>query len=161
MEARMSSSSALAAALVTLVTGAAAVGCTTAQAPAPSLTQAEAPRGCALGVPGATVVAEDTPEGIALSFTSKDKPEEMRERANDAAAQHGPGQRVGRGHDGRHGHGGDHGLQLMQVPAVKSVADDIEGGARIRFAAADPAETELVRTKLRDRANAMNALACK
>lgn len=44
-----------------------ATACTTAQAANPSLTQAEVPRGCALGVPGALVVAEDTPEGVALS----------------------------------------------------------------------------------------------
>lgn len=151
------SSNALALLFVTL----AAAACTTAQTPAPTLTQGEAPRGCALGVRGATVVAEDTPDGVALSFTSKNKPEEMRERANDAAAQHGPGERVGRGHEGRHGHGGDHGLQLAQLPATKSVAEDIENGARIRFVPADPAEKDLLRTKLRERADAMNTLQCK
>ena len=150
------SSRSLALVLVTLV-GA----CTTGQTPAPTLTQGEAPRGCALGVPGASVVASDTPEGIALSFTSKDKPEEMRERANDAAAQHGPGQRVGRGHEGRHGSGGDHGLQLMQVPAARSAAEDIENGARIRFVPADPAEKDLLRVTLRERADAMNLATCK
>lgn len=150
------SSNGLALVFVTLLLGA----CTT-QTPAPTLTQAEAPRGCALGVAGATVVAEDTPDGIALSFTSKDKPEEMRERANDAAAQHGPGQRVGRGHDGRHGSGGDHGLQLIQAPPAKSAAEDIENGARVRFVPADPAEKEVLRAKLRDRADAMNAQPCK
>ncbi|MDB4939342.1 MAG: hypothetical protein JWP87_6314 [Labilithrix sp.] len=135
--------------------------CTTAQTPAPTLTQAEAPRGCALGVAGATVVAEDTSDGIALSFTSKDRPEEMRERANDAAAQHGPGERLGRGHEGRHGSGGDHGLQMIQAPAARSVADDIENGARVRFVPVDPAEKEVLRAKLRDRADAMNAQPCK
>lgn len=138
-----------------------AAACTTAQTPAPSLTKGEAPRGCALGVPGALVVAEDTPDGIALSFTSKDKVAQMRERANDAAAQHGPGERLGAGHDGRHGHGGEHGLQMVQAPAATSGAADIEGGARIRFTASDPAEKDLLRAKLRERAAAMNAAACK
>ena len=109
---------------------------------------------------GATAFAEDTSEGITLTFTSNDKPLKMRERANDAAAQHGPGQRLGRGHDGQHGEGGDHGLQLMQAPAARSVADDVEKGARIRFAAADLAERDLLRTKLRDRADKMNAMSC-
>lgn len=136
------------------------VACTTAQ-PAPSLTKADLPRGCALGVPGATVIAEDTPEGIALSFVSKDRPEEMRERANDAAAQHGPTTRLGRGHDGLHGEGGDHGLKMLQAPVAKSVAADIDGGARIRFAAADPAERDLLRAKLRERAVTMNEQTCK
>jgi len=151
------SSNALALVFVAL----AAAACTTAQTPAPTLTQGEAPRGCALGVPGATVVAEDTPDGVALSFTSKGKPEQMRERANDAAAQHGPGERVGAGHLGRHGQGGDHGLQMAQVPAAKSVAEDIENGARIRFVPADPAEKDRLRAKLRERADAMNAQTCK
>ena len=135
--------------------------CTTAQNQAPTLTQAEAPRGCALGVAGATVVAEDTEGGIALTFTSKDRPHEIRERANDTAAQHGPGERLGRGHDGQHGSGGDHGLQMAQAPAARSVADDIENGARVRFVPVDPAEKETLRAKLRDRARAMNAQPCK
>lgn len=151
------SSNALALVFITL----AAAACTTAQTPAPTLTQGEAPRGCPLGVAGGTVTAEDTADGIALSFTSKDRPEEMRERANDAAAQHGPGERLGQGHEGRHGHGAEHGLQMLQVPAARSVADDIEGGARIRFVPADPAEKEALRTKLRERAASMNALSCK
>ncbi len=138
-----------------------ATACTTGQSPAPTLTQGEVPRGCALGVPGALVIPMDTPEGVALSFVSKDKPEEMRERANDAAAQHGPGQHVGRGHEGRHGSGGDHGLQLMQAPPSKSVAEDIENGARIRFVPADPAEKDALRAALRERADAMNLATCK
>ncbi len=151
------SSNALALVFITLV-GAA---CTTAQTPTPALTQAETPRGCALGVPGASVAAEDTPNGIALSFTSKDRPGEMRERANDAAAQHGVGQRVGMGHEGRHATGGSHGLQMLQAPVARSAAEDIENGARIKFVAADPNETEILRTKLRERGAAMNAEGCK
>lgn len=138
-----------------------AAACTTAQTSNPSLTQGDAPRGCPLGVAGATVVAEDTPDGIALSFRSKNRPQEMRERANDAAAQHGPGQRLGRGHEGKHGDGADHGLQLMQAPPARSVAEDIEDGARVRFVAADLRDTDALRTKLRERASAMNDLTCK
>ena len=155
MEARMSSKAAVLVSLVAL-----AAACTTAQTTSPTLTKGESPRGCALGVSGATVAAADTPDGIALSFTSKDRAAEMRERANDAAAQHGPGERLGRGHDGRHGHGGDHGLQMIQAPTAKSAADDIDGGARIRFVPSDPAEKELLRAKLRERATAMNAATC-
>lgn len=138
-----------------------AAACTTAQTANPALTQAEAPRGCALGVAGATVIAEDTPDGVALSFRSKDRPQEMRERANDAASQHGPGQQLGRGHDGKHGDGAAHGLQLMQAPPARSVAEDIEGGARVRFVAAEVRDTEALRAKLRERADAMNNMTCK
>jgi hypothetical protein len=155
MEALMAPKN-LAVTLLTLL----AVACSTSQTASPALTQGETPRGCALGVSGATVIAEDTPDGIALSFRSQNRPEEMRERANDAAAQHGSGQRLGRGHEGNHGEGGDHGLQMMQVPPARSVSDDIEGGARIRFAPADPKDTESLRSKLRERADAMNGSAC-
>src|SRR3954447_2786351 len=113
MEARMSSN-AMALVFVAL----AATACTTAQPP-PTLTQGAVPRGCPLGIQGATVVASDTPEGIALSFSSKDRVAELRDRAVDAASQHGPGEHLGQGHDGRHGSGGDHGLQMMQAPEAR------------------------------------------
>lgn len=152
------SSNALALVLVTLV----AAGCSTAQSQqSPRLTQADARPGCPLGVGGGTVTAEDTSDGIALSFTSIDKSTEMRERANDAAAQHGFGAKMGRGHEGRHYGGGEHGLQPMQLPASRSVAEDIDGGARIRFAATDPSEKEALRAKLRERVASMNAQSCK
>ncbi len=145
--------------LVLLTLGGAA--CATAKPPLPPPTRAETPGGCALGVPGASVVAEDTPDGIALSFRSKGNAAEMRERADGAAAQHGPGRHLGRGHDGEHEEWGDHGLQMTQMPAARSVAEDIEGGARIRFVAADPADTAALRIRLRERADAMTGLPCK
>jgi hypothetical protein len=154
------SSNAVASVIVGLV-GLVAAACTTSQTTNPALTQAEAPRGCALGVPGATVVAEDTPDGIALSFTSKEKVTELRERAGDAAAQHGPGQHLGKGHEGTHGQGGVHGLQAMQAPPSRSVAEDIENGSRIRFVPADAADKESLRAKLRERADEMNTRSCK
>jgi hypothetical protein len=137
--------------------------CTTAQDAAgpPAITRAELPRGCPLGVAGGHVWTEDTPTGIALTFVSKDRPEEMRARANDAAAQHGPGQKVGAGHEGRHGEGGTHGLQLLQAPPAYSVASDIEGGARIHLTAVDANDRDALRTKLRERAARMNEAPCK
>jgi hypothetical protein len=140
----------------------AAVGCTAAETtPPPASTRKEAIVGCPLGVAGAKVGVEEVPDGIVLRFTSTDKAKEMRERANDAAAQHGPGQGMGLGHDGRHGDGAAHGLQLMQAPPSRSVATDIEGGASIHFVpSADTDKIEL-RAKLRERAAAMNAMACK
>jgi hypothetical protein len=136
-------------------------GCSTTQEAAPPvLTQGEIPRGCPLGVPGARVWAEDVPSGIVLSFVSADRPDEMRARARDAAAQCGPGSKLGQGHAGKHGEGGTHGLQMMQAPPAYSGAVDIEGGARIHFVAVDPADVELLRAKLRERADRMNATSC-
>ena len=45
---------------------------------------------------------------------------------------------MGRGHEGAHGQGADHGLQMGQGPSARAVAEDVEGGARIRFVATDP-----------------------
>lgn len=139
-----------------------AAGCTAAETtPPPASTRKEAVVGCPLGVAGAKVSVEEVPDGIVLRFTSADNAKEMRERANDAAAQHGPGQGMGLGHDGRHGDGAAHGLQLMQAPPSRTVATDIEGGASIHVVpSAETDKTEL-RAKLRERAAAMNAMACR
>ncbi len=139
-----------------------AAGCTAAETtPPPASTRKEAVIGCPLGVAGAKVAVEEVPDGIVLRFTSPDKAKEMRERANDAAAQHGPGQGMGLGHDGRHGDGASHGLQLMQAPPSRSVATDIEGGASIHFVPSTETDKTELRAKLRERAAAMNAMACK
>jgi hypothetical protein len=144
-----------------LVFVAAVAGCTTAQdGMPPTLTHAEVPRGCPLGVRGAQVWAEDTPDGVALTFVSPDRPAEMRVRAHDAAAQHAPGQRLGQGHNGKHGDGGDHGLQLMQAPVAYSVAADIESGARIYFVPIHAADRDALRLQLRERAARMSAATC-
>lgn len=148
---------------LSIVSVAALGGCSTAQPrpQTPTLTHADAPAACPLGVAGASVVAEDTPDGITLSFRSQDRPGQMRERANDAAAQHGQGQHLGLGHyGGQHSDGGDHGLQMMQMPPARSVAEDSEGGARIHFVAVDAVDTETLRTKLRARAKAMTIQPC-
>jgi len=138
------------------------VGCTAAEpAQPPASARKEAVVGCPLGVAGGKVSVEEVPDGIVLRFTSADKAKEMRERANDAAAQHGPGQGMGLGHEGRHGDGAAHGLQLMQAPPSRSVATDIEGGASIHFAPSSETDKTELRAKLRERAAAMNAMACR
>jgi len=144
--------------MVVVASALAAAGC--ARQLTPILTHAEIPAGCALGVPGAKVAAEDTADGIALRFTSMDSPEEMRERARDSAAQHGPGSHKGHSHDGRHGQGADHGFQMSQGPAARTSADDIEGGTRVLFVAVDPTETGALRAKLRKQTDAWNTTKC-
>jgi len=139
-----------------------AAGCTAAETtPPPASARKEAVVGCPLGVAGAKVAAEEVSDGIILRFTSVDKAKELRERANDAAAQHGPGQGMGLGHDGRHGDGAAHGLQLMQAPPSRSVATDIDGGASIHFIPSSETDKTELRAKLRERAAAMNVTACE
>lgn len=134
--------------------------CTSAEppprAPGASILQAQTSSACPLGVPGAHVAVEDTESGVALTFTATmDRLGDLRERAADAAAMHGPGERVGKGHDGRHGTGGAHGLKAMQLPPAYAVEEDIDGGARVYLKPADGKDLALLRAKARERAEAM------
>jgi hypothetical protein len=138
------------------------VACTKADPPARSvsITNAETPA-CPLGVPGAHVVVDDTDVGVTMTFTAT--PEnlaDLRERARDAAALHGPGQHLGKGHDGRHASGADHGLKSLQLPPTYAGEEDIDGGARIRFMPVDVADRDLLRAKIRERAASMMT-ACR
>lgn len=138
-----------------------AVACTEAhpppQSPAAATMLAAPPAStCPLGVEGATVLYEDTATGGRLTFTApKEKLDELRERARDASALHGTGQKLGKGHDGKHGNGGHHGLKAMQLPPAYGGEEDIEGGARINVTPADAHDLEVLRTKLRERAREM------
>lgn len=124
------------------------------------ITKADAPRGCPLGVPGAIVSVQDTDDGIALTFLSVDRSVELRERVHYAAAQHGPGQKLGMGHDGKHGDGGDHGLQAFQMPAMYAGVEDLDKGARMVLTPVDAADLATLRAKARDRADRMTHSAC-
>jgi hypothetical protein len=137
------------------------LACTTAEPPSKTpatLTQAQTPTACPLGVKGAHVAVEDTEAGVAMTFTAPlDRLGELRERTFYAAAMHGPGAGVGKGHDGKHGTGGEHGLKAMQLPPSYAVAEEMAGGARIWIRPADPADLPVLREKIRDRGEAMMA----
>ncbi len=146
-------------ALALVVFGCAA--CTTGNAPPPSLSQADVPIGCPLGVSGAVVSVVNVPNGIVLSFASRDKTDELRERVTDAAAQHGPGTGYGKGHDGVHGTGGEHGLMAYQMPPSRMLAERTEDGARLTIIPNVSSDLETLRAKVRERAAAMSATSCK
>lgn len=147
------------AALVAL--GGFVIACTEAAVPprsaaSASILQAPAPSTCPLGVPGALVQYEETPTGAALKLTAP--PEhlaELRERARYASALHGTGQKVGEGHEGRHGTGGHHGLKAMQLPPAHAGEEDIENGARITVSPVDARDVDALRAKLKVRAREM------
>ena len=136
-------------------------GCTPTVASHTDTTAASAGRTCPLGVPGATLAVEDVPGGVALVMTSTDRLEELRSRARDAASLYGTGTNMGAGHQGQHGSGGDHGLQLMQLPPSDGAALDIEKGTRIVLRPTDAADLEKLRVKVRERAARMSASTCK
>ncbi len=140
----------------------ACAACTTGNAPPPALTQADIPASCPLGVRDATVSVVDVPNGVVLTFQGPaEKIGDIRERAVDAAGYHGPGEGYGKGHDGVHGHGGDHGLQISQLPPLRALAENTETGARITLVPTVTADLERLRIKVRERAAAMNASTCK
>ncbi|MBS2018862.1 MAG: hypothetical protein JST00_38700 [Deltaproteobacteria bacterium] len=140
----------------------ACAACTTGNAPPPSLTHGDVPVTCPLGVRDTTVTVVDVPNGVVLTFQAPpERLGELRERAVDAAGYHGPGERVGKGHDGVHGNGGDHGLQISQLPPLRALAENVEGGARITLVPTVAEDLEKLRTKVRARAAAMNASTCK
>lgn len=121
-----------------------------------TLTNATAPRPCPLGVDGAEVVVEDTPQGVALTFTSSaDKTDELRMRARHAANMYGP-RKAGEGHDGRHASGGHHGLMPMQMPPAYALARDVDNGVEIRLFPVDEKDLAALRARARERAVAMS-----
>jgi hypothetical protein len=146
--------------LMVVMLALAAVACTEAQ-PAPvsatSMKTAAPPPACPLGVSGARVAYEDTESGGRLTLTAPPAQlDDLRRRARDAAAMHGPA-RQGEGHEGRHAMGGEHGLRPMQLPPSRGEAQDLEGGARIDLTPYDAADLTVLRAKLRDRAHEMMA----
>lgn len=137
------------------------VACTEASPPpraADAIRSAPPPSTCPLGVEGARVAYEDTANGGRLTFTAPPAQlDSLRRRARDAAALHGPGQRLGEGHEGRHGTGGDHGLRAMQLPPMSAGEQDVEGGARIDMTPSYDGDLLVLRAKLRERADALMA----
>lgn len=137
--------------------------CTTSEPPPrtsaeATILQASPSTSCPLGVQGARVKVDDTMDGVAMTFTAPpDRVDELRARAEDAAAMKGPGKGQGMGHDGKHGMGGDHGLKAMQLPPASAESRHIEGGARITFRPSFEGDLMSLRVKVRERAEAMMA----
>jgi hypothetical protein len=141
-------------------------GCAETSNPQPatdptSVKSAQATQSCPFGVRGAEVLVTDTADGAVMTFTvTPDKLDDLRERVADAAAMHGPGEQVGKGHDpgtpgARHGDGGNHGLKAMQFPPMRAVAEKMENGTKLTLTAQVPADAPALQAKARERAKAM------
>jgi hypothetical protein len=152
--------------MAALVLAACAETSTPTPASAPTkLQSAQATVACPFGVTGAEVLVSDTADGVVMTFKARaDKLDDLRERVADAAAMHGPGEQLGKGHDAsmpgaKHGDGGNHGLKAMQFPPMRAVMDRTEGGATLTLTAQVPADVPALQAKARERAKAM-AEAC-
>jgi hypothetical protein len=107
--------------------------------------------GCLLGVPHTRVQITDTKEGVALTFTTWNRIDELRHRVRDAAAMHGPHTHIGLGHAGQHELGQGHGLRLADMPVGRATVDDVELGARLQLDAIDGLRVADLRSQIRTR----------
>lgn len=136
------------------------VGCASSQPPVavagpdpPAITPpfGEANAGCPLGVPNTRLVVADTKEGVALTFTTWTRVDELRRRVRDAAALHGPRAHLGLGHAGRHDLGQGHGLRLTDMPVGRATVEDVDLGARLRLEPRDGLQVDELREQVRVR----------
>jgi len=104
-----------------------------------------------LGVPDTKVQITDTKEGVALTFTTWNRVDELRRRVRDAAAMHGPHAHMGLGHSGQHELGQGHGLRLADMPVGRAEVDDVDLGARLRLDAVDGLRVADLRSRIRTR----------
>ncbi len=118
------------------------------------------PMPCPLGIRDATALAEDAGDGIDVTFTSLEQPDVLRTRVLDASRQYGPGARRGRAHDGRHGQGHQHGLQLATLPPLTASVTEIPLGATIHLAPIYSDQLAEFRQNTRERVIQVASTAC-
>jgi hypothetical protein len=116
---------------------------------------------CPLGVEDATAYAEDVPGAIEVTLTSMTKTEELRMRVASAAKAYGPMRHRGPGHDGRHGLGHQHGLQLIWLNRVSIVYEEIPAGARLRITPNESDELAKVRATVHEHVLDIASRPCK
>ncbi len=160
-----------------------------AEAPAtpPTSTPGAAPmEACPMAVPGAQVIASDTADGGALTFTAASGDVgELRRRVHAMAEMHGGHHAAGAGME--HGHGGmghgggmmgggmmmgggameggqgagGHGSHAMAMPPSRAAVEDVENGARVVVTPNDPADLEKLRSVTRMQAQYMQQHGCE
>lgn len=126
---------------------------------------------CPMRVPETQVSVDETPTGVALTFTTRDEGsvEELRQRLRKMAEMHnrhhgpaaegvGGGGMEGRGMYGGQGGAGMQG-EMRMIPSTATV-EETEGGARLVLTPADPAQLEELRARVRQHAERMNQGGC-
>jgi hypothetical protein len=104
---------------------------------------------CPLLVPGTSLSVEDTDGGAALVFVTTGDAAAVRTRAAALAAMHTK-------HDGPSG-----AMGMMFSPTSTATAKDIEGGARVEFAAKNPHDAAKVQGELRMHAGHLTGGTCE
>ena len=103
---------------------------------------------CPLEVPGTSLSVEDTTAGAALVFVTTGDAAAVQMRATALATMH-------TNQDGQKG-----AMGMMFTPTSTATASNIEGGARIEFAAKNPADASKVQSELRMHANHLTGGSC-
>lgn len=126
---------------------------------------------CPVAVPGTQVAVGDTPDGVAVTFTTTpDRTAELRARVHAMADMHnrhhqGAGMEHGameRGEmhrgammgGGMMGSGGGEAMPMMPPPS-RATVDDVDGGARLAVSPNDPADLDRLRSTVRMHAEHM------
>jgi hypothetical protein len=124
-------------------------GSSSTKTTAPPTTAAADDASCPLLVPGTSVTVEDTTTGAALVFVTTGDPLAVRARAAKLAEMHNQ----------RNGDAGALGMMFSAGPTA--TATEIEGGARVEFAAAQPDGATAVQKELRGHASHMTGGSCE
>ncbi len=104
---------------------------------------------CPLVVPGTSVSVEDTATGAALVFVTTGDVAAVRTRATALAEMHTK-------HDGP-----DSAMGMMFSPSSTATEKDIEGGARVEFAAKNPDDAGKLQSELRMHAHHLTGGSCE
>lgn len=111
-------------------------------------------------IPGTQVSATDTPDGVALVFTTTGDVAQLRERVHAMAAMHehmmAGGETMGSGSAGMMGSGG---MMMKMIPSTAH-AEDIDGGARIMLTPKDPSQLAQLREHVHAHAEQMASGHC-
>lgn len=118
-------------------------------------------KACPLGVPSTRVRIGDTPDGVALTFTTTmSGVEELRRRVHDQSKASGPNRHVGAGHEGRHGGYHDHGLQLWAMGELRTAVEDTPNGAKLTIVPVDARRRDEVKKLVIERVAHLESRGC-
>jgi hypothetical protein len=139
----------LACCIALSLAGCGSKGSSTTTTTTPTVTQTADDPSCPLLVPGTSLSVEDTEAGAALVFVTTGDPLAVRSRAAALAEMHTK-------HDGP-----SSAMGMMFPKATTATAMEVQGGARVEFAAATPDQVSAVQKELRMHASHLTGGNCE
>jgi hypothetical protein len=115
---------------------------------------------CPMRLPGTTVQAQDTTDGMAMTFTTTGDAAELRRRVRVMADHMNAHSSGASGGMGMHGMmmGGDGGMGMMggTMPAMRAQVEDVDHGARLKMTPVDPTKLGEMRDHMKQQAQMMS-----